>query len=70
MAKRVSKSKLSYTDAVAELEGILQRLRSGELGIDELTTSVKRAKELIEICKAELTETKTELDKIINDAEE
>ena len=70
MAKRVSKSKLSYTDAIAELENILQRLRSGELGIDELTTSVKRAKELIEICKGELTETKTELDKIINDTEE
>lgn len=70
MAKRVSKSKLSYTDAIAELENILQRLRSGELGIKELTTSVKRAKELIEICKGELTETKTELDKIINDTEE
>lgn len=70
MAKRVSKSKLSYTDAIAELENILQRLRSGELGIEELTTSVKRAKELIEICKEELTETKTELDKIINDTEE
>ena len=70
MAKRVSKSKLSYTDAIAELENILQRLRSGELGIEELTTSVKRAKELIEICKGEHTETKTELDKIINDTEE
>lgn len=70
MAKRVSKSKLSYTDAIAELENILQRLRSGELGIEELTTSVKRAKELIEICKGVLTETKTELDKIINDTEE
>ena len=70
MAKRVSKSKLRYTDAIAELENILQRLRSGELGIEELTTSVKRAKELIEICKGELTETKTELDKIINDTEE
>lgn len=70
MAKRVSKSKLSYTDTIAELENILQRLRSGELGIEELTTSVKRAKELIEICKGKLTETKTELDKIINDTEE
>lgn len=70
MAKRVSNSKLSYTDAIAELENILQRLRSGELGIEELTTSVKRAKELIELCKGELTETKTELDKIINDTEE
>ncbi|MBR4028591.1 MAG: exodeoxyribonuclease VII small subunit [Alistipes sp.] len=70
MAKRASKSKLSYSEAIAELESILQRLRSGELGIEELTTSVKRAKELIELCKAELTTTKTELDKIINDTEE
>ena len=70
MAKRASKSKLSYSEAIAELESILQRLRSGELGIEELTTSVKRAKELIELCKAELTTTKTELDMIINDTEE
>lgn len=70
MAKRASKSKLSYSEAIAELESILQRLRSGELGIEELTTSVKRAKELIELCKAELTTTKTELDKIINDTQE
>lgn len=70
MAKRASKSKLSYSEAIVELESILQRLRSGELGIEELTTSVKRAKELIELCKAELTTTKTELDKIINDTEE
>ena len=70
MAKRASKSKLSYSEAIAELESILQRLRSGELGIEELTTAVKRAKELIELCKAELTTTKTELDKIINDTEE
>lgn len=70
MAKRASKSKLSYSEAIAELESILQRLRSGELGVEELTTSVKRAKELIELCKAELTTTKTELDKIINDTEE
>lgn len=70
MAKRASKSKLSYSEAIAELESILQRLRSGELGIEELTISVKRAKELIELCKAELTTTKTELDKIINDTEE
>jgi len=70
MAKRVSKSKLSYSEAIAELESILQRLRSGELGVEELTTAVKRAKELIEICKGELSVTKSELDSIINDTEE
>jgi Xaa-Pro aminopeptidase len=38
-----------------------------DTGFENLTHSTK---ELIEICKGELTETKTELDKIINDTEE
>ena len=68
MAKK--SKEIPYSEAIGELEQILSRLRSGQLGINELTASVKRAKELIELCKAELTTTKTELDKIINDTEE
>lgn len=64
MTKRVTKKKISYAEAIAELEQILERLRSGSLGIDELTPAVSRAKELIEICRAQLVDTKSELDKI------
>jgi exodeoxyribonuclease VII small subunit len=64
MAK--TKKNISYSEAVAELDSILQRLRSGELGIDDLTTSTKRAKELIEICRSQLMQTKQELDTIID----
>ena len=66
MAK--TKKQIPYSEAIAELESILQRLRSGELGIDDLTESTKRAKELIEICRAQLTHTKQELDTIIDNA--
>lgn len=58
--------KITYSEAIAELENILQRLRSGELGIDELTAATKRAKELVEKCRTQLSTTKQELDTIID----
>lgn len=61
-----TKTKIPYSEAIAELESILQRLRSGALGVDELTTVTKRAKELIDICRTQLTTTKQELDSIID----
>lgn len=66
MAKKASKKQIPYGEAITELESILQRLRSGELGIDELTEATKRAKELIEICRTQLVDTKQELDAIID----
>ena len=62
MAK--SKKQIPYNEAITELESILQRLRSGELGVDDLTASTKRAKELIDICRTQLIDTKQELDTI------
>ena len=62
----MGQKKITYSEATAELESILQRLRSGELGVDELTAATTRAKALIEICRQQLTVTKQELDTIIN----
>ncbi len=64
MAK--SKKQIPYIEAITELESILQRLRSGELGVDDLPASTKRAKELIDICRTQLIDTKQELDTIID----
>lgn len=64
MAK--SKKQIPYIEAITELESILQRLRSGELGVDDLTASTKRAKELIDICRTQLIDTKQKLDTIID----
>lgn len=62
----MEQKKITYSEATAELESILQRLRSGELGVDELTAVTTRAKALIEICRQQLTVTKQELDTIID----
>lgn len=64
MAKKTSKLEISYTEAVKELEQILENLRSGKVEINELTPTVKRANELVEECRRQLALTREELNKI------
>lgn len=62
----MAKKKITYTEAMAELEGILARLRSDELSVDDLAKSVARATELIAECRAILTTTEEEVEKLVN----
>lgn len=50
----MTKKKLTYTEAMAEIEQIVSRLKSEQIDVDTLTTEVKRATELIAQCKAQL----------------
>ncbi|MBR5822443.1 MAG: exodeoxyribonuclease VII small subunit [Alistipes sp.] len=63
MAKKV-KITITYAEAIQELEQILGRLRNGEVAINELAATVKRANELVEECRRQLTHTREELQKI------
>lgn len=62
----MSNKELNYAEAIAEVEQIVGRLRSGELGVDELSRSVARATELIALCRSRLTATEAEVEKLIN----
>ena len=62
----MAKKKLAYAEAMAELEVILARLRSDELSVDDLAKSVARATELIAECRAILTTTEEEVEKLVN----
>ena len=57
-------NKINYSEAVRELESILERLRSGAVGIDELAPAVSRANELVKLCREQLSLTREELAKI------
>lgn len=57
--------KIKYEEAVHELEQIVRRMENNELDIDTLGEQLKRAQELIEICKAKLTKTDSEIKKIL-----
>jgi len=60
--------KISYTEAVAELETILVYLeQNSEVNMDVITEKVKRAASLMEICKKQLHELDSELEKLMSD---
>lgn len=64
MAKKSTKITITYTEAIKELEQILDNLRSGKVEISDLAPTVKRANDLVAECRRQLSITKDELDKI------
>jgi exodeoxyribonuclease VII small subunit len=62
--------KIGYTDAILELESIVTEIEQGEITIDTLSEKVKRASELIKICKAKLTATEEDVNKILGEMKE
>ena len=60
-------SALSYADAVAELEAILEGLEGDELDVDHLTAQVARAAELIGECRDRIAKTRFEVERIVTE---
>lgn len=56
---------MSYNQALAELESILQKMQSNECDIDQLATYTRRASELLGECRSRLTATDQELQSIL-----
>lgn len=59
--------KIGYSEAFDELQKIVAEIELGEISVDELSAKVKRASELIRICKAKLTSAEEEVDKILKE---
>lgn len=55
---------MKYEAAMAQLEGIVQKMESNELDIDEIAAQLKAAQRLIKFCKDKLSKTEAELSKI------
>lgn len=66
MAKKDTIANLTYAEAVAGIEGILARLRSEEIGVDELAREVTRATELITFCKRRLYDAETAVTELLD----
>lgn len=60
---------LSYQDAFDELKRIVSDLEEGEVNVDELSEKVKRATQLIAVCKSKLTDTEEDVNKILKELE-
>ncbi len=59
--------KVSYSEAIIELDEIVSKIENEEVNVDELSVKVKRAAELITICKDKLYNTEEEVNKILTD---
>lgn len=64
----MSKS-IPYDKAFNELQQIVADLEDGEISVDQLSEKVKRASELIQICKQKLSTTEEDVSKILKELE-
>jgi exodeoxyribonuclease VII small subunit len=59
--KKTPVSKLSFDQAIGEVEDIVARLENAQTDVDELSGEVKRAVELIAACRQRLEKTDREV---------
>jgi exodeoxyribonuclease VII small subunit len=65
----VSPDTIGYADAMAELGEILDELERDDLDVDVLAERVKRASELIKLCRTRIARAQADVDKIVTDLE-
>ncbi|HOF97813.1 MAG TPA: exodeoxyribonuclease VII small subunit [Paludibacteraceae bacterium] len=67
----MTKNKPTYDEAIAELDKILAELENNsDINMDEIAQKVKRASELLQICKKQLHVLDENLEKLLSELEE
>ena len=56
---------VKYEEAVRQLEEIVVKMERGELDIDSMATQLKKAQELVKLCKQQLKHTDDEIKKLL-----
>ena len=65
----MSKKSIKYSEAISELGDILSDLESERIDVDDVSLKVKRAVELIKICRERISKTDLEVKKIVKEFE-
>jgi exodeoxyribonuclease VII small subunit len=63
----MTRKEMTFNEAMKEVESILARMEEGEMDIDELSASVRRASELIKSCQKKLKSTEEEIESIFRE---
>ena len=63
------KEEFSYQDAITEIESILEKMENEELDVDILSFQIKRASQLIKLCREKLHKSEQEVEKILDEME-
>lgn len=67
MRDMAKKSSVSYNEAMAEIEQILATLQRSDCDIESLADHVKRASELIEVCRKKLRKAESDVEKLFEE---
>ncbi len=59
--------KINYTKAFEELQTIVSEIEQGSISVDQLSEKVKKAVQLIQICKAKLSSTEEDVNAILKE---
>ncbi len=68
--KKEPGSQVRFGDAVEELEAILRRVEAEEIDIDDLAQELKKAAQLLEICRSKIRKAELEVTQIVQALEE
>lgn len=63
----MAKKKFKYEEGMAELERIIADIENDEISVDELSSKVKRANELLKSCNEILVKTEKEVSDILTE---
>lgn len=55
----------AFTAAMEELEAILRRIESEEVDVDGLASELRRAAQLLEVCRAKIRKAEVEVTQIV-----
>jgi exodeoxyribonuclease VII small subunit len=61
---------VSFREAMDELEGILERIEGEEIDIDQLATELRRAAQLLDVCRGKIRKAEVEVTQIVQSLEE
>jgi|LAHS01.1.fsa_nt_gb exodeoxyribonuclease VII small subunit len=60
-------AEVKYEKAISQLEDIVEKMENNEMDLDEMSAQLKKAQQLIKLCRDRLTKTDAEIQKILSD---
>ena len=67
--REAATEEIGFSAAMQELEGILGRIESEEVDIDQLAEELGRAAELLELCRGRIRKAEVEVSQIVQSLE-
>ena len=61
------KKEITYTKAFDELQQIVEEMENSQISVDDLDVKIKRASELLKICRDKLYKTEESVQKVLDE---